>query len=129
MTLVQYDASQHSKHLKTLFESRDEKILELPNLGWIVLEEETPIACLFMRRCEGNMFLGDMLVTNSACSSNQRHEALNLIGKKLVEATYELKIKYVALFSAFDSVKNRCQALGFTLLPHTLMIYKNEECS
>lgn len=91
----------------------------LPTLGFMAYEKQIPIACLFLRKCEGNFCMGDIIITNPELSGGLRNLALDMLFEegKRVAASHDF-ISILA-YSMDDTTLMRLEKHGFIQSPFT----------
>lgn len=95
---------------------------ELPKIGYAIFKNETiQVASGFLRKVEGGYAQIDSVCTNPACSSEDRHEALELLVKTLLHKAKMSKINNVLFLTVDESTIVRSQNHGFKKLPQTVM--------
>lgn len=100
---------------------------EMPKVGFIVLEQDTPIAAAFLRKVEGGYGQVDGLTSNPHVESSKRHTALNLCINKCVEAAKDQGMRTVIGFCLDNTTTSRAESLGFVKQPHSLVVYNLKE--
>lgn len=114
------------KFLNSWLKERGHKELErfsLPPIGVVVLEEETPIAVCFLRRCEGLLGIIDGLATNPAAASALRHEAIDTAVRVIIEQARIYGITALVAWSKDAGTLVRAfDRHGFRQLPDTMII-------
>lgn len=93
----------------------------LPKIGYVVYLGKTPIASGFLRRVEGNVALIDTLVSNGHFGSRIRHQAISLVVDTLLNEAKRLKLDGILAHTKDAGVLSRAQALGFHIVPETLI--------
>lgn len=116
--LAEFEPEEHFWLLLLLL--RRQKHLEpskadLPAIGWMATQGETPIAFIFLRKVEPNLAFIDGLVTNPDLKSPLRHEAIELLVNRAETAASALGIKRLITHSADKSVLMRALARGYVL--------------
>ena len=96
---------------------------ELPALGWIAYDGETPVATAFLRMVEGGMAQLDGLCTNPTLPGAQRHEAIDLVVAKCLEEAKARGITKVYALSVDEGILVRSQKHGFVRAPHVLIVH------
>jgi len=110
MYIERYIKKIHFKYLQRFFEHRelDKALLEdLPEHGYMAYLEDFPIACGFLRRCEGNFGIIDGFCSDPKMPGSLRHEALDLITSKLIRDAKELKLKGLLAITVDKSIIKR----------------------
>lgn len=126
MDLYLFDQFEDVTHLGAWLEKRGipkiENILdELPTWGYIAFKDKAPIACAFLRTCEGGHAMIDGLTSNPDAPSQDRHQAIDALVEKLHQKAKELNVKNLYFFSLDTGTLERAQRHGYVKLPHTLM--------
>lgn len=94
----------------------------LPKIGYIVLLGKQPLAAGFLRRVEGGYGYIDTVVTNPHFGSQMRHQALEIIVKKLLEEAKDLRLRGLIGSTNDAGVLKRAKDLGFTEIDHRVLI-------
>lgn len=89
---------------------------DIPSKGFIV----PGVAVGFVRDCETGVGMIDSYVTNSLCSRETRHSALEAVTKKILEQPF----KYFITMTADDGLVSRFKNHGLTGLPQYLWLAK-----
>jgi len=89
----------------------------LPKIGFMAYVSDVPIACLFLRSCEGNFCMGDLIITNPGAPAQDRHEALNELFEVGIKVARDLGYIAVLAYSADDSTLVRLEKHGFKPSP------------
>jgi N-acetylglutamate synthase-like GNAT family acetyltransferase len=99
---------------------------EVPEIGFVAVDEGTPVAVAFLRRVEGGFGQLDGLASNPDASSLQRHRGIDAVVTKVLETAQELGIKSVLSFTESDSTLMRSQSHGFVAMPHALIVVSTD---
>jgi len=114
--------------LKSWLSARDQDTGtdELPEIGYLAMCDNLPVAAGFVRRCEGGYGILDSFVTNPDAPSEIRNEALDLLASRLIEVAKNSNIKKLLASSLDKNTIERSIRFGFKALPHTLLGLKIE---
>lgn len=91
----------------------------LPALGFMATENSIPIACLFLRKCEGGFCMGDIIISNPEIAGSLRNLALDMLfeeGKRVAEKHGFFSI---LAYSLDATTMVRLEKHGFTRSPFT----------
>lgn len=127
MHIRKFVKSLHMPALTYMLQLRDHPVPstdEIPEIGFIIYELDTPVATAFLRRCEGNYAQIDGLASNVKCSSEQRHSALDAAIQACILTAKELRISNLYAFSKDGPTIERSERHGFVKLPaYSLLAY------
>lgn len=87
--------------------------VEVPALGFMATKNAEPVAAAFLRQCEGSYGMIDCIITNPQAESNDRHEALDLLFKELIETAKQINLSELIGFSIDVSTLERSKEHGF----------------
>ena len=124
MFITQYMPKQDNWTLMRIMKKREKdpkEVYSLPQIGFLVFEEDKFIGAGFLRKCEGNYGMFDSYVTDPSVPPKLRDQALEMITKNLLCTAKEVGIKYLIAFSVDDNTITRSQRHGFALTPHKLL--------
>lgn len=94
----------------------------IPAIGFMVSEDDTPIAACFLRRCEGKVGILDGLATNPAVPGPLRHVAIDAAVKMLIEEAKRCEITTLIAWTQDASTLVRGLGRhGFRKLPDTMI--------
>lgn len=93
----------------------------LPAIGFAAIKEQKVVAMGFLRMVEGGIGQIDTLVSNPAFDSHCRNWALEDVISALISKAKDLKLKGILSYTADKSVLMRAEALGFRILPQTVI--------
>lgn len=99
----------------------------LPKIGYIATLGKQPIAIGFLRRVEPCYAQIDTLVSNAYCGSILRHEGISQVVDSLMEEAKRLKLKGIIAHTQDKGTIIRAQALGFTIVPQTIIALSLQE--
>lgn len=100
----------------------------LPPIGVLVLEDETPIAVCFLRRCEGLIGIIDGLATNPEAESAIRHQAIDTAVRVIIEQARIYGVTALMAWSKDAGTLVRAfDRHGFKKLPDTMIVKDLEE--
>lgn len=94
---------------------------DLPKLGYVAYVDTLPIACAFIRMCEGSVAMIDGLVSNPFASSSDRHLAIDEIVCGLLTYARAKNIRQILSYSIDEGTIKRSESHGFVRLPHVLI--------
>lgn len=124
MYIEKYEKKRHIKVIGRFLHERsiDQDFLSLlPEHGYIAYLDDHPIACGFLRKCEGGIGIVDSFCSNPKMPGQLRHQALDLIINKLVRDCKELNIKGLIAFSSDSSIIQRSLRHNFMKLDQQVM--------
>jgi hypothetical protein len=94
----------------------------IPNIGYIAMLGNEPLAAGFLRRVECDIIAQiDGLVSNKAFGSVLRHKGIDLVVDQLILDTKSLKIQGLIAFTHDEGVLKRAKARGFKVLSESLI--------
>lgn len=85
----------------------------LPNIGYIALIEDSPIAAGFIRRVEGNVHGELELYTNPFFGSIIQKQGIKKVLESLLLDAKSLKLKKIIIFSIEESTLEETKSFGF----------------
>lgn len=91
---------------------------EIPNIGYVVIYGQVPIAAAFLRQMEGRHALFDGLVSNPEADGKIRNIAIEMLVKKIIKSARSHRIKHIMAYSVDESTLKRSLRHGFVQLPH-----------
>lgn len=94
---------------------------ELPQIGCIIKENDTPIVAAFLRRVEGGYAQIDTLISNPNVDKSLRDIAIDKCLKLLVNCAKTLKLRGLVSFCEVPASITRAEKHGFKQLNHKLM--------
>lgn len=97
-------------------------IEELPQIGYVVYEEDHFVAAGFLRKCEGQFGMFDSYVTNPNMPAVIRNQALEMIMKRLLKTSRELRLKQLVGFSLDANTILRAVNHGFAVTEHKVLV-------
>lgn len=133
LLLFRYNQDKDSKNFTDLLESHklDIRLVNhLPTLGYIVYKGTDTrfdlVAAGFLNQGENGLAFFDCYITNSEFPSKTRHQALNMITKKLVHKAYQGgKVNTIIGFTGDQGLKDRLlMEYGFDLKPDISLFKK-----
>lgn len=93
----------------------------LPKIGYIATLDKIPVAAGFLRRLEPCYAQIDTLCSNPYFGSIIRHEGIKLVVDQLIADAKRLKLEGIIATTANLGILQRAEALGFKLIPQTLI--------
>lgn len=120
-----FNKNEHSELMRSFLSARRSYLPpdeEMPALGWVASDLESPVAMAFLRRVEGGYAILDGLVTDPEAPGSLRSKAIDLVVKKVLDTAKELGIKAVTATSVDANTLVRSNKHGFVLLPHSVII-------
>jgi len=99
---------------------------DIPEQGYMAWNNGTPVACVFIRRCEGHIGIIDGLASNPVVQSHLRHVALDGLIEHALEQCKKAKFKYVMGHTMDEGTFNRSIRLGFKETPFRVVMHKFE---
>lgn len=97
---------------------------DLPEIGFVAFEGQTPVAAGFLRKMEGASAQIDSVITYPFAEAKLRHTAINMIVTALIAYAKENGIESLIAFSTDAHTLERAKRFGFRHLPHTVMSLK-----
>jgi N-acetylglutamate synthase-like GNAT family acetyltransferase len=95
---------------------------EMPEIGYMAWEGDTPIACAFLRRVEGNHGQLDGLATSPWLPGEMRHFAIDAVVQQILSDAKALGMRSLHATSVDESTLMRSKRHGFVPMPHTLIV-------
>ena len=95
---------------------------ELPSVGLIAIDGDTPIAAGFLRYIEGNFALLDGLITNPTQLGSTRHAAIDAVVSGLISIAVRLGYTRLMANSVDESTLTRSLKHGFKPLDHKVIV-------
>jgi N-acetylglutamate synthase-like GNAT family acetyltransferase len=130
MTIRKFVKELHLQTLQLIMARRGVHIPyaeEIPEIGFIVYDFETPVAVSFLRRCEGKFGQIDGVASNPDCTSQQRHKALDMAIAHCIETAQHLGITQLISITKDKPTLERAIRNGFEELPeYTVSILNNQ---
>lgn len=93
----------------------------LPKIGYLVLLNDQPIACGFLRRVEPCYAQFDTFATSKYFGKECRHKALCLVLDSLFDSAKVLKLKGIIATTADSGILERAQSIGFHIVNQTVI--------
>lgn len=125
MNIRAYVRSEHHGHLIDWLHIRGmhfELADEVPEIGFLVYQDDTPIAAGFLRRLENSrVALVDSWITNPNEAPSLRNQALQLLYKRLIQSARALGLRGLLAYTTDDHTLTRAQRGGFEKLPQTVI--------
>lgn len=104
------------------------KVDELPAIGCIIYDFETPVCTAFLRRCEGKYGQIDGLASNPKVSSQKRHIALDQAIQFCLAQAKTHDITHIISITSDNPTLQRAIRNGFTELPdYTISVLNQKE--
>lgn len=127
MKLIKFNRKKHLPIIVSWLRAHNQVVMdtcETPKIGFMVMHKypKEPIAAAFLRKIEGGYGQFDTLVTNPCASSQDRHEAIEMLTNQILRRAVELKMPHIRVITNDAGTLMRSQACGFAKLPHTLLI-------
>lgn len=125
MYATQYDPKVDRWHILQVLKRREMQLSlaeELPEVGFVVYEEDHFIAAGFLRKCEGGYGMMDSYITDPKMPAPWRNQALEMITKRLVKKSKALKMKHVIGFCVDVNTILRSLRHGFVLTEHKVIV-------
>ncbi len=99
----------------------EESLQSLPETGYIVFQDNFPVAAGFLRRVEGGFGQVDSYITDPSVPGKQRDQALDLITDALIKRAKELELRGIVAFSVDQNTISRSLRHGFAALGHVVI--------
>lgn len=99
----------------------------LPKIGYIAYQDDMPIAAGFLRRVEPCYAQIDTLVSNAYCGAILRNEGIRLVVENLLNEAKRLKLKGIIAHTRDKGTLERAEALGFHIVPQTIIALSLQE--
>jgi hypothetical protein len=123
-----WDDKRHAPILREwLSHHKTEFPEETPEIGYMAYLNNTPTAAAFLRRVEGGSGQIDGLTTNPACSSVQRHMAIDAVFENIVDMAKYLRLRGLMFFTVDAGILERSKLRKFTKLSHTVSVLNLKE--
>ena len=88
-------------------------IENLPEVGFIVFEDEEAVCAMFLRRIEGGFALLDSAISNPHIAPAVRRKAQDMAAGACIRYAKEIGLKQVMALTVDANVKHRCKDFGF----------------
>lgn len=105
------------------------KMKTLPKIGYIAYVDKMPVAAGFLRRLEPCYAHLDTLVSNAYCGSILRHEGVKGVVDTLIADAKRLKLEGIVAHTQDKGTLLRAEALGFRIVPQTIIALPLKEIS
>lgn len=125
MEVQKYVAHKHFPSLVKWLEKRGHTIPnseDMPEIGFVSLEQDSVVSCGFLRRVEGGYAQFDGLATDPDAPPELRAKANDLIIDHICNVASEMGIKHILAYSTDINTILRAERHGFALLPHALFV-------
>ena len=125
MEVKPFDIAAHMVHMCKWLYLRDAYIPskdEMPAIGYIAYSDNKPVAVAFLRKMEGNHALLDGIASNPDATSEERHQAIDMVMESVVNTAKELKIKSILGYTRDESTFLRSIRHGFVQSPHAVLV-------
>lgn len=99
----------------------------LPKIGYITHVGKMPVAAGFLRRVEPCYAQIDTLVTNAYCGAILRNAGIEKVIDSLLMEAKRLKLKGIIAHTQDSSTLRRAEALGFHIVPQTIIALSLQE--
>lgn len=96
-------------------------VRDLPQIGFIVFDNEIPVCAIFLRRIEGGYGLVDSAISNPEVSPIYRREAIDLASRVVVEYAKVIEIKQLLVLSTDANTIARAKSFDFVQAKDTLL--------
>lgn len=131
MFLCKFDKEKHYGIIADWWEHHKYPLLSkdfLPENGFLAVENDQPIAAIFLFKTDSTVMHMDFPVTNPKASSEMRHEALKMVTEGAKVLAKELGFKTIFTYSDSTNLINRYESLGFIKCDTgvTHLVYKEE---
>lgn len=109
LEVKRFNADKHEEDVMSWLRKRDVDITSLPKIGGIV----EGLAVGFLSLTDGDTAFLTGGVTNPDADKQERRQALNIIGQKLVSVAKEMGYKYIRYDIRGGSIEDIMASLGF----------------
>ena len=126
MRVERYDAERHLEIIQGWHNRRGVAPYPwecLPKFGLVVYDDARPMACVFIRSCEGQVAMMDHVLANDELPPGGARDAIDLIfdhAEQIVGT--EMGAKLFITWSSRDSMLRRSRERGFALIPTTVIV-------
>lgn len=124
MHVRKFNHSKDVSILKEWISKRDistEFTDSIPELGFMVYEQDEKIAAGFIRLCEGGYGIIEGFTSNPNKSPSIRNEALDLLLNHMLLSSKSINLKILWGYTTDKNTKERSMRHGFVCLPHTIV--------
>jgi hypothetical protein len=101
-----------------------DEILDIPKVGYLVVNDTVTVAFGAIRMVEGNKGLFDSYITNRNASPEDRHKALDLLTFHLIKMAKAMGIIHVISLSDNNTILSRAEKHGFKTTSHKIQLLK-----
>ena len=118
MKLIKYNSQQHYHRIAAMLKAQGHPVprrVDMPRLGCVALDGKTIVAAVSLHRVENDMGMVGGLVSNPSCPPEQRHEALDMVIKGVMEQAKKHHIIGLIATSRCENTIMRSQRLGFEI--------------
>ena len=95
---------------------------DMPETGIIAQDAAGPIACVFLRKCEGGYAQVDGMTSNPERSPQERDAALHMLTRHIEYLAKRQGIRKLIAFSIDKNTLLRSYKHGYVSLPHTVIV-------
>lgn len=99
----------------------------LPETGYVMLDDKILVAAGFLRKVEGGFGMLDGYITNPACSSEQRHAALDGITSKLILVAKQICPSGIFIHTSNKGIISRAENFGFKVIADEMLTLGGSE--
>ncbi len=127
MRISLYHSDMDEKHLRSMLKNRDLEetlIKTLPKVGFVVFQDDRPIAAGFVRDCEKGIGMLDSYITSPDEDAELRNKALDWITERLIAQSERMGMTRLLAFSDTQNIIIRALNHGFVAIPHVMAIRK-----
>lgn len=93
----------------------------LPEVGFIGLHNDMPVAAGFLRQCENNLVIIDSLITDPFELAQVRNKVLDILTDHLLCECKKMGFKKVMALSEDNNTIYRAKKHGFQMRPYTVL--------
>jgi hypothetical protein len=95
---------------------------ELPECGFMASHFDRPIACAFLRRCEGGFGIMDSVIADKYVDGSLKSQGLDLLFEFITNQARDFKMTNVLGFTVKNSMIKKSKSFGYKESDHKLMV-------
>lgn len=95
---------------------------EIPECGFMASHFDRPLACSFLRRCEGGFGIMDSVVADKYADGALKSEALDLLFEAVINQARDFRMTNVVGFTVKNSMIKKAKSFGYKESDHKLMV-------
>lgn len=123
-TIHKYKEERDLFHINKWLQMRHQPEVDpydIPEIGFMAMFKDRPIAAGFLRQIEGDTGLFDSLVSHPVATAEFRHIALDMVVNSIITSARSRNIKQVLAYTVDKGTLERAFRHNFVKLPHTVI--------